>query len=160
IRALFVRLPWPSWTHTPVEHPFSATPGTISEPIAPALAFAAPEIQSNPETQTSAPITRRIGALPALVLRESERADARLVYVGQYPLTHRGVAQAFRRLPRPLRSGPATELDIGETWARRVRAGVAVPPALMAARRNTSRLLLLVDVEGSMEPYRPFVNSF
>jgi uncharacterized protein with von Willebrand factor type A (vWA) domain len=68
------------------------------------------------------------------------------------------VAQAFRRLRRPARIGPATELDVAATVAERSHRGVVTPPVMVPPRRNTARLIVFVDTRGSMEPYRPFVD--
>jgi uncharacterized protein with von Willebrand factor type A (vWA) domain len=81
-----------------------------------------------------------------------------LVLVPQYPLTSREVAQAWRHLRRPVRWGPAIELDINATireWARR---GVATPPVLVPRRRNAVRLLMLIDRHGSMTPFHGYVD--
>lgn len=74
----------------------------------------------------------------------------------QFPLTRREIAQAWRRLRRPVRSGPPTELDVDATVARRSRFGVATPLVLVPPRRNTARLLLLIDRQGSMAPYHRY----
>jgi uncharacterized protein len=77
--------------------------------------------------------------------------------VPQHPLGFRTVAQAWRRLRRPIRFGAATELDLDGTIARRARTGVATPPVLRPRRRNTARVLLLIDRHGSMAPFDDFV---
>ncbi len=97
--------------------------------------------------------------MPLLSLDNVDASDARLLFVEQYPLGMRE-AQALRRLRRPLRAGPPVELDVAATIQRGVSAGVSVPPVLVPARRNTSRLLMLVDSGESMIPYKPFVNTF
>ena len=84
--------------------------------------------------------------------------DRRLVTVPQYPVTEREVAQAWRRLRRPLRTGPAVELDIAATVAQYSRRGVAALPVLVPRRRNTAKLLLLIDRFGSMTPFHGYVS--
>ena len=76
----------------------------------------------------------------------------------QYPVTDRAAAQAWRRLRRPVRTGPAVELDVAATVERRSACGLATPPVLVPRRRNLARLLLLVDRQGSMAPYHGFVD--
>ena len=83
--------------------------------------------------------------------------DRSLVLGQQYPLTEREVAQAWRRLRRPLRTGPAVEIDVAATVERRSRHGVATPPVLVPRRRNTAKLLLLIDRYGSMTPFHGYV---
>jgi uncharacterized protein with von Willebrand factor type A (vWA) domain len=84
-------------------------------------------------------------------------ADRSLVLGQQYPLTEREVAQAWRGLRRPLRTGPAVEIDVAATVERRSRHGVATPPVLVPQRRNTAKLLLLIDRYGSMTPFHGYV---
>lgn len=81
-----------------------------------------------------------------------------LVLVPQYPLTSREVAQAWRHLRRPVRSGPAVELDIDATITERSRRGVATPPVLVPRRRNAVRLLMLADRHGSMTPFHGYAD--
>ncbi|HET7012987.1 MAG TPA: VWA domain-containing protein [Streptosporangiaceae bacterium] len=83
--------------------------------------------------------------------------DRSLVLVPQFPLTEREVAQAWRRLRRPLRTGPAVEIDVTATIERRSRSGVVTPPVLTPRRRNTAKLLLMIDRYGSMTPYHGYV---
>lgn len=83
--------------------------------------------------------------------------DRSLVLVPQFPLTEREIAQAWRRLRRPLRTGPAVEIDVTATIERRSRTGVVTPPVLTPRRRNTAKLLLLIDRYGSMTPFHGYV---
>ena len=88
----------------------------------------------------------------------TKAVDRGLVLVPQYPLTAREVAQAWRHLRRPVRSGPAMELDVEATIAARARRGVATPPVLVPRRRNAVRLLMLIDRQGSMTPFHGYVD--
>ena len=81
-----------------------------------------------------------------------------LILVPEYPVAEREVAQAWRRFRRAVRIGPPVELDLEETISRRSKQGVAVGVVLRPRRRNTARLLLLVDQYGSMLPYQNFVD--
>ena len=84
--------------------------------------------------------------------------DRGLVLVPQYPLTAREVAQAWRHLRRPVRTGPAIELDIAATIRERGRRGVATPPVLVPRRRNAVQLLMLIDRHGSMTPFHGYID--
>lgn len=84
--------------------------------------------------------------------------DRSLVLVPQYPLTEREIAQTWRRLRRPLRAGPAVELDVAGTIEQRSRCGVAIQPVLTPRRRNTAKLFLLIDRYGSMTPFHGYVD--
>jgi len=107
------------------------------------VAGAAPHAESVKDFTTSPPPT---GVL-----------DRSLVLVTQYPLTEREVAQTWRRLRRPLRSGPAVEIDVAATIQQRSRHAVATPPVLVPRRRNTAKLLLLTDRYGSMTPFHGYI---
>lgn len=84
--------------------------------------------------------------------------DPGLLLVPHYPLGAREVAQAWRHLRRPVRSGPAVELDVIATVRERARRGVPTPPVVVPRRRNTVRLLLLIDQHGSMTPFHGYVD--
>ena len=77
----------------------------------------------------------------------------------QFPLTFREIGQAWRRLRRAVREGAPEEFDVNATIARRCQTGVASPVVLRPRRRNRARLLLLVDRDGSMTPFHPFVEE-
>ena len=85
--------------------------------------------------------------------------DRHFIYVPDYPLSFREVAQAWRRLRRPVREGPPVELDVPASLERRLRQGVAGPVVLRPRRRNTARLLLLVDRGEAMTPFLDFVDE-
>ncbi|MGD0609343.1 MAG: VWA domain-containing protein [Streptosporangiaceae bacterium] len=103
---------------------------------------------------------RNLGAGPGVGLeaRRAGASDRGLVLVPQYPLTSREVAQAWRHLRRPVRTGPPVELDIAATIRERGRRGVATPPVLVPKRRNAVRLLMLIDRHGSMTPFHGYVD--
>ena len=95
-----------------------------------------------------------LGTVPAAI----GPVDRSLVLVPQYPLTEREIAQAWRRLRRRRRSGPAVELDVTATLEQHSHYGVATPPVLVPRRRNTAQLLLLIDRFGSMTPFHGYVD--
>jgi len=84
--------------------------------------------------------------------------DPSLVFLPHYPVTDREVAQIWRRLRRPRRYGPSTELDTAATLDRYCQTGVVTPPVLVPRRRNTASLVLLLDRQGSMTPFHNFVD--
>jgi uncharacterized protein len=85
------------------------------------------------------------------------RDDPSLVLVPRYPVPAREVAQIWRRLRRPVRQGPALEIDSAATVRRRSRAGVVTPPVVVPRRRNIAHLVLLIDRGGSMTPYHGYL---
>ncbi|MFO7169270.1 MAG: hypothetical protein DIU80_014695 [Chloroflexota bacterium] len=118
----------------------------------------APEPQG-PEPQAAEAELWPTGGLPPITLGGAPLSERPFVFAPQFPLSYREVAQAWRRLRQPVREGPPVELDIDATVARRSRTGVPGPPALVPRRRNTARLLLLVDRHGSMAPFHIFVDE-
>lgn len=60
---------------------------------------------------------------------------------------------ALRRLRRLTRDGAETELDLGETIDETCRNAGEIELVFRAPRRNNVRLLLLMDVGGTMDPY-------
>lgn len=129
----------------------------------PASQDSAPE---QPSTVTAAdspppgiPKTQAQGGLPAISLADVPVVERPFVLVPQFPVTYREVAQTWRRLRRPIRTGAATELDIAGTIARRSQLGVVTTVVLQPRRRNTTRLLLLIDRQGSMDPFHGFCDQ-
>jgi uncharacterized protein len=108
---------------------------------------------THPDTPKAEPVRGLSSAPPATGVR-----DRSLVLDPQYPLTTREVVQAWRRLRRPVRSGPTVELDVAATVDQRSRRGVATPPVAVPRRRNAARLLLLIDRHGSMTPFHGYVD--
>ena len=106
-----------------------------------------PAVHTTPEPEDGLPYIPENLELPNIPL----------LLLPEYPVAEREVAQAWRRLRRAVRSGPAVELDLEATIARRSQQGVAAEVVLRPRRRNTARLLLFVDQYGSMNPYRGFV---
>jgi uncharacterized protein with von Willebrand factor type A (vWA) domain len=117
---------------------------------------AALEMATSPE---SGPEMASMGRLPPLTFSEMPMLPYRHVFLPQYPVSFRAVAQAWRRLRWSVREGPATELDVDATVQRRCRLGVVSPPVLRPRRRNRAKLLLLVDRQGSMSPFHSYVDQ-
>jgi hypothetical protein len=105
------------------------------------------------------PTTQSYSTLPPISLQGGVVAPRSFVFVPQFPLSYREVVQAARRLRRPTRWGPASELDLEATIAQRSQTGLAGPIVLRPPRRNTARLLLLVDRQGSMAPFHRFCHE-
>jgi uncharacterized protein with von Willebrand factor type A (vWA) domain len=60
---------------------------------------------------------------------------------------------ALKRLRHLTRTGPATELDLDETIDETCKNGGDIEFVFRPERRNDVRLLLLMDVGGTMDPY-------
>jgi uncharacterized protein len=114
-----------------------------------------PEHSSSDRIPTSefVPQTKVRSGLPPISIQGVKVATQPFLFVPQLPVSYREVAQTWRRLKRPIRSGAPTELDLAATLERRCRLGVKTPVVLRPRQRNVSRLLLLVDRQGSMTPF-------
>jgi len=154
IRALFEQTDLPEW-----ERPSATDESTVmTGPVNDGREFQKPNEPFTAAERQLPPETAGVARLPALPSAADTISDRRLVLVPQFPLTRREIAQAWRRLRRPIRSGPATELDVDATVDRRSRSGVATPLVLVPPRRNTARLVLLIDRQGSMAPYHRYTD--
>jgi uncharacterized protein len=158
VRTLFDRLDFPEWDSSPADssRPFEAQGTTLEPTPSPVTGQEMP--LGTGVVREPAPITRASPSLPPLSSAGIPVPDRSFVFQPIFPLTHREVAQAWRRLRRPVRAGPPVELDVEATIDRRSRVGVATPPVVVPRRRNTARLLMLVDRAGSMAPFHPYVD--
>jgi hypothetical protein len=154
VEAACARVEVPRWLAQPVhETADDSTPpagdGDFSDPADPG--------RPTPAADGGRPAVHDVSGLVHPPPRTGRR-DVRLVLTPQYPLTDREIVQAWRTLRRPTRQGPPVELDVEATLRRRAVSGVRTPPALVAARRNTTRVLMLVDRQGSMAPFHDYVD--
>jgi uncharacterized protein len=152
VRAVFARYDPPAWDETGPLHPEGLPSRRLDGPTGGA------PVPVLPMQPVRAPITPtgRIGDLPPLPALGT--TGRQIVFDPQFPITRRAIGQAFRRLLRPEPFGPPVQLDIEATIERRSRSGVAGPVVLVPRRRNTARLLLLVDCGGSMVPFHPLAD--
>ncbi len=74
-------------------------------------------------------------------------------YRTDHTLDIRNVRLALKRLRHLTREGPDEELDIDETVDETCRNAGEIELIYQSERRNNVRLLLLMDVGGTMEPY-------
>jgi uncharacterized protein with von Willebrand factor type A (vWA) domain len=114
--------------------------------------------EPRPEERNAEPALQRHSALPTITI-EQPLPEKRFLLKPEFPLGFREVAQAWRRLRQSVREGPATEIDLQATIKLRSYAAVASPVVLVPPRRNTARLLLLIDRQGSMAPFHRFVEQ-
>ena len=116
-----------------------------------------PELQE--EEKNEPIVTTKIDrTLPEISLKDLDvqLVERKFIFVPQFPLTYREIAQTWRHLRYPVEVGALTELDVEETIKRRCQMGVPIPVVLKARRRNQARLLVLVDRYGSMTPCHRF----
>jgi uncharacterized protein len=115
--------------------------------------------QDNSETSQSSPKTEPQSGLPPISIKDVCISERPFVFVPQFPLTYREVAQTWRRLKRQIRKGAATELDLAATIAQRCQLGVVTNVVMRPRTSNVARLLLLVDRQGSMAPFHRFCDE-
>jgi hypothetical protein len=156
--SLFDQLVTEDWVLQTAPAPSVSASADESPAIGPSAGERPPQAGGQPEPVGAPEVTTREKRLPPVHIDESRLSPRPFVMVPQYPLGFRDTAQAWRRLRRPMRSGPPTELDVNATVMARVRTGVATAPVLIPRRRNTARVLLLVDRDGSMSPFHDFVD--
>jgi uncharacterized protein with von Willebrand factor type A (vWA) domain len=73
-------------------------------------------------------------------------------------LDTRQLSVAFRKLRALRRDGPAEELDLDDSIRQTARDAGELKLIFRPPRKNNLRLLLAIDVGGSMEPYRRLVD--
>lgn len=150
VNAAFARVDVPEWSSPrPGGDPQDAGDRASPDPVEAVTPSAA-------EPDLEAPATRRMSGLVHPPPRTGRR-DNSLILAPQYPTSDREIIQVWRALRRPVRQGPPVEMDVDATLARRAGTGLRTPPVMVAARRNSTRLLLLVDRQGSMTPFHDYV---
>jgi uncharacterized protein len=154
VRAMFVQADPPEWQLDPAP-PIDDEPDEEDDP-GPRPAAESPVAPARRPPARPAPTVEPVAGLPAITA-DALGTDPSLILTPQYPLSAREIAQAWRRLRRSVRQGPAVELDVATTLRIRGRNGVATPPVLVPRYRNTARLLLLIDRQGSMTPFHGYV---
>lgn len=116
------------------------------------------QIVNKIDEEQHSPVTVKKPGLPEIPLNIS-LPPRPFIFVPQFPVTSRETVQAWRRLRRPLRKGPKTEIDIEATLTSRLRMGIVSPVVLVPRRRNSARICLLVDRQGSMAPFHRFTDE-
>lgn len=160
VRAAFARVVMPEWS-TEDNDPGSPQPEVRGEtaPTVSGVPQAWPDSAEPSEPFPERDVTTATQQVRRLALAppRTGRYDQSLVLAPQYPVTERQVAQTWRGLRRAVRRGPKTDLDVAATVDLCARTGVAAAPVLVPARRNSARLLLLIDRQGSMTPFHDYV---
>jgi uncharacterized protein len=95
------------------------------------------------------------GELVAMpVARSTWHMNPHLDFVGSLPVTKRQMKRAWRYYRRMRRTGPAVELDVEATIEEIYRRGIFLKPVMIPRRLNQARMLVLMDEQGSMVPFR------
>jgi uncharacterized protein with von Willebrand factor type A (vWA) domain len=88
---------------------------------------------------------------------EEEDDEDKFIFEIELPVPDRQIRQAWRKLRRFRRSGPAVEMDVEATLTRFSKQGGVLNPVLRPHLRNEARLLVLADEGGSMLPFRHII---
>jgi uncharacterized protein with von Willebrand factor type A (vWA) domain len=90
----------------------------------------------------------------AFTLGESAQSKAIQIPPVKTAVTQRQMKRAWRYYRRMCRTGPPVELDVQATIENLYRYGVFLKPILIPRRQNQARILILIDKQGSMIPFR------
>jgi hypothetical protein len=158
LTSLFDQLDLPEWDLSQVTLAESEAADRASGPVetdsglGPQTRRAAAFLPGGP-TDQFVPATQPSRGLPPIDLEALAVVNRPFVFVPHFSLAPRDVTQLWRHLRDPELVGPLEELDIDATIALRCRQGLGGPIVLRPRKRKTSRLLLLVDQQGSMAPF-------
>jgi hypothetical protein len=114
---------------------------------------ATPTLAPKQEPVTAPPVVESHKRFPDIPAPSTEVFKRAFILTPQFMINYREMAQAWRRLRKPVRQGAKIELDIEATIAQRCRQGVVAPIVLVPRQRNAARVLLLIDRQGSMTPF-------
>ncbi len=114
---------------------------------------ATPTPSSKEELPTAPPVIEGYKRFPDIPPPSTDILKQPFILTPQFIINYREIAQAWRRLRKPMRKGAKRELDIEATIERRCRQGVVAPIVLVPRQRNAARVLLLIDRQGSMTPF-------
>jgi len=105
---------------------------------------------------TAAIILDRLPLIPTFIFDQPQKFQL----TPRWPLSKREMAITWRHYRSLLRSGPDEELDAEGTIADICTTGVFLRPRLRPRRLNQARLVVLLDRDGSMAPFEPFITAF
>ena len=110
-------------------------------------------VMPNPVTEnTPEPKLVSFSPLPVQVPTLDEELDEfELRSVG--PVSRRSMSYGWRSMRRLRANGPRTVVDVAATVQRVARQGFYVGPVMRRRRVNQTRLVLLIDQQGSMVPF-------
>lgn len=126
---------------------------TKSSPGGPKQGASPRRTAASPEPRFAAPEESGTGIpQPTITLTSAET----FILTPRPLIPQRALTVIWRRFRRARREGPAVELDVEATIEAQCREGYLTAPAMLPARRNQARLVLLLDVSPSMAAWRWF----
>lgn len=150
--------PPPEETTPPIK-PTDETPGVSEPKLEPGqelLPIEPPKVEPAPKEPPPVTEAGPQVSLPLLAGEMEVAYDTRLLLTEYLPVTERQMKQSWRFLRRMVREGPPVEIDVPATINKLVRDGFLLAPVLQPRRINKAALLLLLDQNGSMVPFKAF----
>lgn len=159
ISALFERLDLPEWdlNYEPVSASLTDAVSDLeletgqSEPLFPER----PDL-TDLEIYEPIPATQPSRSLPPIETDDLQ-FDKKFIFAPNFPLTRQEVTRQWRTYNEKTLAGPPVEIDVTATIELRCRQGVPGPIILKPRKTKSKRTLLLVDCQGSMNPFAKFV---
>ncbi|MDF5720480.1 MAG: VWA containing CoxE family protein [Rhizonema sp. PD37] len=120
-----------------------------------------PEISSPPpqETVTELKPETELSSLPIRAPFTPVETEDTSVLQAYYPISRRLMSYIWRYLRRPIGDGPLNVLDINVTIEQTTQQGFYLAPVYRRQERNNAHLLLLLDQNGSMNPFHRFTRD-
>jgi hypothetical protein len=116
---------------------------------------AAPAAEAPPEPGVGVSFAPPAQGGVGLPRARGEPASGELFILTPRPVVPlRSLVIVWRRFRAALRAGPPVELNLEATIDAKCRTGLLTAPALVPARRNQARVVVLVDASPSMQPWR------
>lgn len=155
ITLLFDGLPLPTDEEVAAARGEDAPAASPREPAPAATRPDAPQpVEGEADPPLAVTFDRPAGDGTGLPRARAEPSSDELFILTPRPVVPlRSMVIAWRRFRAAQRSGPPVELNLEATVAAKCRTGLLTAPALLPARRNQARVVVLVDASRSMQPW-------
>jgi len=160
VTTLFDQLEIPSWDLEEL-----AARNEMSEIPERAPEASSQPLQSTPTMETvpepsPVPVMKTSSELPLIDLSGIDLPSRPFVFSHQFPLTRSDISKQLTHLDDPTAKGLPEEVDVAATIELRCRQGFAGAIVQRPRMKKTaSRVLLLIDQQGSMAPFEQFVET-
>ncbi|MHC5676747.1 VWA containing CoxE family protein [Nostoc sp.] len=121
-----------------------------------------PEISSPlppQDTVTQVKPEPELSSLPIRAPFEPAEIEDTSTLQAYYPISRRSMVYSWRYLRRPVGDGALDVLDVDATIEQATRQGFYLAPVYRRRERNNAHLLLLLDQNGSMNPFHRFTRD-
>ncbi|MEH1790971.1 MAG: VWA containing CoxE family protein [Nostoc sp.] len=100
-----------------------------------------------------------LSSLPIRAPFEPAEIEDTSILQAYYPISRRSMVYNWRYLRRLVGDGPLNVLDVDATIEQATRQGFYLAPVYRRQERNNAHLLLLLDQNGSMNPFHRFTRD-